>query len=169
MAIIQDRTSQLFTRLQRLADRVVSPDTRNQVYTNISTFSREQPLLASFLLIQLILSFTPVALFASFAIGTILVSFITALLFSLFWIGAALLVLVPVLFITTSLGIAIWFWAVGTYIVSRWAYSLVPVSVRGGVEVDMPNGQKMVVKKSGEGYGDVEAKVKPVVPNKIVI
>jgi hypothetical protein len=33
------------------------------------------------------------------------------------------------------------------------------------MEVDMPNGKTMVVNKTGEGYGDVEAKVvHPVVP-----
>jgi hypothetical protein len=120
----------------------------------------------SFLFIQLLLSFTPIALFASFALATILFSFITALLFSLFWIGAALLVLVPTLFVTVSLGIAVWIWAVSSFLVTRWAYNMIPLSVRGGMEVDMPNGKTVVVNKTGDGYGDVEAKVKPQVPAK---
>jgi hypothetical protein len=120
----------------------------------------------SFLFIQLLLSFTPLALFASFALGTILFSFITALLFSLFWIGAALLVLVPTLFVTVSLGIAVWIWVVCSFIVTKWAYNMIPLGIRGGMEVDMPNGKTVVVNKTGEGYGGVEAKVKPQVPAK---
>ncbi len=96
----------------------------------------------SFLFIQLVFSFTPVALFASFALGTILFSFITALLFSLFWI-----------FVTVSLGIAVWIWAVSSFLVSRWAYNMIPLSVRGGMAVDMPNGKTVVVNKTGDGYG----------------
>jgi hypothetical protein len=124
------------------------------------------PSLQSFLFIQLLLSFTPIALFASFTIGTILFSFITALLFSLFWIGAALLVLVPTLFVTVSLGIAVWLWVVSSFLVTRWAYNMIPLSVRGGMEVEMPNGKTAVINKTGDGFGDVEAKVKPQVPAK---
>jgi hypothetical protein len=43
---------------------------------------------------------------------------------------------------------------------------MIPLSVRGGTEVDMPNGKTVVVDKTGEGYGNVEAKVKPQVPAK---
>jgi hypothetical protein len=120
----------------------------------------------SFLLIQLLLSFTPLLLFGSFAVATILFSFISALLFSLFWIGAALLVLVPILFVTVSLGIGLWVWAVGSFLLARWVYGMVPLSVKGGMEVAMPNGKTVVVNKSGDGYGDVEAKVKPGVPQR---
>jgi hypothetical protein len=41
---------------------------------------------------------------------------------------------------------------------------LIPVNVRGGMEVEMPNGKTMVVNKTGEGFGDIEAKVRPVDP-----
>jgi hypothetical protein len=34
------------------------------------------------------------------------------------------------------------------------------------MEVAMPNGKTVVVNKTGEGFGDVEAKVKPPVPQK---
>jgi len=150
----------IYARVQGITDRVVSPDTRQQFYTNVSNFANEQPLLAAFIFIQLVLSFMPIALFASFVLATILFSFITALIFSLFWIGAALLVLVPTLFVTVSIGIAVWAWAVGSFIVSRWLYSLIPVSVKGGMAVDMPNGKTVLINKTGEGYGDVDAKIK---------
>jgi hypothetical protein len=100
----------------------------------------------TFLLTQLLLSFTPLALFLSFVLGLLLLSFITALLFSLFWIGVALLVLVPTLFITVSLGIVVWIWGVGSFAVARWVYGFVPA--RGGKEVVGVNGG---VKREGEG------------------
>jgi hypothetical protein len=43
---IQERASGIFTRVQKLVDRVVSPDARQQFYTNTSAFANEQPLLA---------------------------------------------------------------------------------------------------------------------------
>jgi hypothetical protein len=68
--------------------------------------------------------------------------------------------------VTVSLGIAVWIWAVSSFLVTRWAYNMIPLSVRGGMEVNMPNGKTVVVNKTGDGYGDVEAKVKPQVPAK---
>lgn len=113
----------------------------------------------SFLFAQLLLSFTPLALFSSFVLGTVVVSFISALLFTLFWTGAALLVLIPTLFFTVSLAIGLWAWAVGSFLLAKWLYELIPVSVKGDLEVDMPNGKSLLVNKTGEGYGDVQAKV----------
>jgi hypothetical protein len=147
----------LFTRVFGLVDRViVSPETRSQFYSNVSVFANEQPLLFTFLLIQLLLSFTPIALFASFVLGTLLLSFLSAALFSLFWIGISLLILIPTLFITVSLGILIWIWAISSFMVAKWVYRIVPVNVRGGMQVEMPNEKEMTAKKTGEGYGDVE-------------
>jgi hypothetical protein len=42
---IQQRASGVFARAQSLVDRVVSPDTRGQFYSNVNTFAHEQPLL----------------------------------------------------------------------------------------------------------------------------
>jgi hypothetical protein len=95
--------------------------------------------LQTFVLIQTLLSFTPVALFLAFALGTLALSFITALLFSLFWIGIALFVLVPTLFITVSLGVVLWVWAVSSFLVARWLYNIVPVRVIRTTDGEMPN------------------------------
>lgn len=84
------------------------------------------------------------------------------MIFSLFWIGVALLVLVPTLFITVSLGIVVWIWAVTSFLVARWLYNIVPINVKGHAEAQMPNGKKIVVHKTGEGYGDVKGEVKDV-------
>jgi len=148
---IQQNASGAFARAQSLVDKVVSPSTRKTYYDKTSAFAHEQPLLfvcphgslssplpispdhsyankpQTFLLIQVIISSTPIALFLSFALGTLALSFITALLFSLFWIGVALLLLIPTLFITVSLGIVVWIWAVSSFLVARWVYNIVPV------------------------------------------
>jgi len=154
---IQQRASGIFARVQSLVDRVVSPESRGKFYSNVNTFAHEQPFLFTFLALQLLLSFTPLALFLSFTIGVLALSLITAALFSLFWIGVALLILVPTLFITVSLGILIWIWAVSSFLVARWVYNVVPVNVRGKAEVGLPNGKKGVVEKR-EGWS-AEGKV----------
>merc|ERR1711964_922716 len=116
------RTSGIFSRVQSLVDNyIVTPSAREKYYNSISTFAQEQPLLFTFLLFQLILSFTPIALFPSFSLGVLFLSLITALLFSLFWIGVALL---PTLFITVSLAIVVWVWAVSSFLVARWVYNV---------------------------------------------
>ena len=84
----------------------------------------------------------------------------TAIVFSLFWIGIALLVLLPTLFITVSLGIVVWIWAVSSFLIARWVYNFVPINVKGRTEISLPNGKKAVVTKSGEGYGDFKGEVK---------
>ena len=77
-----------------------------------------------------------------------------------FWIGVALLILLPTLFITVSLAIAVWAWAVGSFLLARWVYSIIPLSAKGKAEVGYLNGNKKVVAaKTGEGYGDVKAEV----------
>lgn len=42
----------------------------------------------------------------------------------------------------------------------RWLYNFLPVNVKGKAEVGMPNGKKIVLNKSGGGYGDVKAELK---------
>lgn len=53
-----------------------------------------------------------------------------------------------------------WIWAVSSFLVARWVYGFVPVSVKGDAEVALPNGKRVVVEKTGDGYGDVKADVK---------
>lgn len=109
-----------------------------------------------FIFTQLLLSITPLTLFLSFTLGTLALSLLAALLFSLFWTGVALLILLPVLFITVSLALALWIWAVSSFLLARWVYNVFPVGVGGRAEVGMPNGKKVVVEK-GEGWkGDGE-------------
>ncbi|OBT95542.1 hypothetical protein VE01_05167 [Pseudogymnoascus verrucosus] len=145
-------------RVRTVLDRVISPDVRRAVYTNVRGFAHDQPLLASFILAHLLLSLPPLLLFASFVLGVSLLAALAALAFTLFWTGLALLVLLPVLCVTGALGVGVWVWAVATYGVARWAWRVLPVSGGGRVEVGVPGGRRGVVRK-GEGDG-VEVEVK---------
>ncbi|KAE8448185.1 hypothetical protein EG329_009789 [Mollisiaceae sp. DMI_Dod_QoI] len=157
---VQQRASGIFSRAQNLIDSyIISPQTRERYWNQAGTFAQEQPLLFTFALAQLLFSFLPLALFASFVLGTLLLSFISALLFSFFWIAVALLVLVPTLFITVSLSFVFWVWAISSFLIAKWVYDMIPVSVRGRSEVGMPNGKKFVINK-GEGKGEFEGEVR---------
>ncbi len=71
------------------------------------------------------------------------------------------MVLVPTLFVTVSLGIAVWVWAVGSFLVARWLWNLLPINVKGTAEVALPNGKKVVVNKS-DGWtntGEIKGEV----------
>jgi hypothetical protein len=63
------------------------------------------------------------------------------------------------LFITVSLGIAVWIWLVTSFLVARWVYNVLPINVKGKTELGLPNGKKAVVTKTGGGYGDVKGEV----------
>ncbi|CZR54282.1 uncharacterized protein PAC_04165 [Phialocephala subalpina] len=156
---VQQRASGVFAHVQSLVDSyIISPQTRERYWNQAGTFAQEQPLLFTFVVAQLVFSFLPLALFASFVLGTLLLSLISALLFSLFWIGVALLVLVPTLFITVSLAFVFWVWAISSFLISKWVYDRIPVSIKGQSEVGLPNGKKLVVDK-GEGKGDFKGEV----------
>ncbi|TVY35923.1 hypothetical protein LSUB1_G006355 [Lachnellula subtilissima] len=142
---IKQQASGLIAYAQSLVDRIISPSTRQNLYNSSISFAKEQPLLASFLAIQLSLSLTPLLLFTSFVLGVLSLSLISALLFSLFWIGVALLLLVPTLFVTVSLGLIVWIWAVSSFVVVRWVYNLVPV--KGAAKVELVNGKVLKVEK----------------------
>ncbi|KAF7879496.1 hypothetical protein EAF04_000692 [Stromatinia cepivora] len=134
------------SRVQRMVDRVVSPEKRSRFYGNVSEFFQEQPLIATFLLATLTISLPPLLLFTTFTLSILAFSFITAILFSLFWIGIATLLLVPTLFVTCGLGIIIWVWAVSSWVVARWLYGFVPAA-QGKGELRFQDGKKVVVKK----------------------
>lgn len=53
-----------------------------------------------------------------------------------------------------------WIWAVSSFVIVRWIYNSIPISVKGNTEVALPSGKKVVVNKSGEGYGDVKGEIR---------
>lgn len=144
---------------KNVANNVVSPETRRDFYNGVKSFCIEQPYIASFMATQSLFNAVPIGIFSSFCLGLIIFTFFVGLCFVMFWVGAAMLVLVPVLAITGTFAIATWAWMVGSFLAMRWIYSMTPLSVRGVTEVGMPSGKKLVVSKSGEGYGDVHANV----------
>jgi signal transduction histidine kinase len=109
---------------------------------NIDTYSHQ-----AFIASQLLFSSLPLVLFVSFALSTTIFAFISAVVFSLFWIGLGMLVLVPTLFVTFSVAVLVWLWAVATFVTGRWIYGMIPVSVRGDMHVKMPNGKQVIFQK----------------------
>ncbi|TDZ16037.1 hypothetical protein Cob_v011106 [Colletotrichum orbiculare MAFF 240422] len=112
---------------------------------------QERPLLFAFLLAQVVFSSLPILVFSTFAISTVLFALGAAVIFALFWVGVALFILVPTLFFTCSIAILVWVWAAGIFLLAQWLYNMSPISAKGSVEVDTPNGQKLVVAKQEDG------------------
>lgn len=168
---------------RRQADRVVTPDSRQQAYDAIWSFAQEHPVLfvspfgphhpspwvlsplilfpptptQSFLVVQGLFSSLPLLLFGTFALGTIAVAALSALLFSLFWIGVAALVLGGTLFATSAFALLAWAWVVGAYLAARLVQRLVfPSADPGAVVVVGATTEKRgarVVVKSEPGLG----------------
>ncbi|KAI9886756.1 MAG: hypothetical protein M1823_001465 [Watsoniomyces obsoletus] len=118
----RQKVSSLMERLQGVVDRIVPPETRQQLLNSCNTFTNEQPLLATFLAIQIALSIIPLLLFITFTLVTLLLVIVAAIGISVFWIGAALLILIPTLFAALSFGLLVWIWVVGTYLFGRFIY-----------------------------------------------
>ncbi|KAI9805164.1 MAG: hypothetical protein M1825_000999 [Sarcosagium campestre] len=129
---LRERTSALTTRVQPLVnsvstsiDRVFPPASRKEASIKATTFAQQQPLLATFLAVQLALSLLPIFLFITFALSTLIFAFSVTTIFALFWIGTALLVLVPALCIGFCVASLVWAWAVSCYVAARFVYGIV--------------------------------------------
>lgn len=105
---------------------------------------------------QLVFSALPLGLFISFSLSTAVFALVSALVFSAFWIGVALLVLVPVLFVTTSVAILVWLWAVATFLIGRRVYQSIAASQQGGVQLQMPSGKQVIFQKGRNGGPGVD-------------
>lgn len=87
-------------------------------------------------------------LFLSFALSTVVFALVCGLVFSLFWIGIATLLLVPTLFVTCTVAVLVWIWAVATFLFARRVYHMIPASVRGDLAIRMPGtGQQVIFQK----------------------
>ncbi|KAI1843170.1 hypothetical protein JX265_009909 [Neoarthrinium moseri] len=160
---IQSSARGVYTYGQRQVDRVISPETRQKHYNAVTNFAMERPLVFAFIASQLLFSALPLALFISFSISTGIFAFVSAVVFSLFWIGVALLVLVPILFVSFSAAVLVWLWAIATFLVGRWIYRMMPVSMQGDMQVKMPNGKQVIFQKErnsgvGLGFDDIDIK-----------
>ncbi|RXG42277.1 hypothetical protein VDGE_07269 [Verticillium dahliae] len=148
----QESARGVYAFSQRQLDRAVSPSTRQQAYTSAADFAHERPLLFAFLVAQLIFSFLPLVIFATFALSTVGFALGAALIFALFWIGVALLVLVPTLFLTSAVGLLVWIWAAGSFVVARKLWQVAPASIKGGQD-GSTNGERtgVVLKEEPRG------------------
>ncbi|KAI1197606.1 hypothetical protein F5X97DRAFT_173380 [Nemania serpens] len=116
---------------QRQVDRVLSPATRQKTIDSTTALASERPLLALFLVAQVLFSLLPLVLFATFVLSTAIFAMLFALAFVLFWTGVALVVFVPTLFVTGGLAVFLWLWAMSVFILLRLVYNRLPASLRG--------------------------------------
>ncbi|KAK2761168.1 hypothetical protein FQN54_001689 [Arachnomyces sp. PD_36] len=126
-AAFQSATN-LLSKLQSQFNRIIPPERQATIQTQLSSFASRRPFVASLLLSQLAFSGVPVLLFALLAIGVLLFSLVTALvvgvlvaiLFTALCVGFGLLVLLPVLMITTFLGVAVCGWGWVGWFLLKW-------------------------------------------------
>ncbi|KAL5601849.1 hypothetical protein FOBRF1_009382 [Fusarium oxysporum] len=136
----RDNASGFIAYARSSVDRVVPPNSRQKAYDNTASFASSRPILFSFIVSQLLLSFLPLLIFLTFSLSTILCALGAAIVFALFWIGVALLVLVPALLVTSSIAVLVWGWAIGSFIIARWLYNHSPVGVQNNEAVKKENG-----------------------------
>ncbi|RGP63404.1 hypothetical protein FLONG3_9893 [Fusarium longipes] len=136
----EDKASGFITYARNSVDRVVPPSSRQKAYDNTLSFASSRPILFSFIVSQLLLSFLPLLIFLTFSLSTILFALGAAIVFALFWVGVALLILVPALLVTSSVAVLVWGWAMGSFVVARWLYNHSPVGVQNGEVVKKENG-----------------------------
>ncbi|EWG47352.1 hypothetical protein FVEG_07481 [Fusarium verticillioides 7600] len=136
----RDNASGFIAYARSSVDRVVPPNSRQKAYDNTASFASSRPILFSFIVSQLLLSFLPLLIFLTFSLSTIIFVLGAAIVFALFWIGVALLVLVPALLVTSSIAVLVWGWAIGSFIIARWLYNHSPVGVQNNEVVKKENG-----------------------------
>ncbi|KAF4440134.1 kinase [Fusarium acutatum] len=136
----RDSASGFIAYARSSVDRVVPPNSRQKAYDNTASFASSRPILFSFIVSQLLLSFLPLLIFLTFSLSTIVFALGAAIVFALFWIGVALLVLVPALLVTSSIAVLVWGWAIGSFVIARWLYNHSPVGVQNNEVVKKENG-----------------------------
>ncbi|KJZ77113.1 hypothetical protein HIM_03434 [Hirsutella minnesotensis 3608] len=155
---VGEKAAGVYALAQRSVDRVVAPDSRRRAYDSASSLAASRPILFSFAILQLTFSFLPLLIFAVFAASTVAFAIGAAILFSLFWVGVALLVLVPTLLVVSSIAVLVWGWALASFLIARWLYAHVPVSVTGAVQADAAGMRLGLVKDEHGIDGKVEDK-----------
>ncbi|KMP03290.1 hypothetical protein CIRG_02981 [Coccidioides immitis RMSCC 2394] len=125
---LQAMLAAITSTLISLLDQIIPPCRREDITSRAYAFSRSRPLLASFLASQLVFCGVPLSLlflhvasvlFFSFATAIVIGS-ICALLFTAVCVGLALLVLIPILMVTSFVGLTVWFWALLGWYILGW-------------------------------------------------
>ncbi|WEW56457.1 hypothetical protein PRK78_001901 [Emydomyces testavorans] len=128
LSALQAILTDVWSTLISMLDQIIPPPRRAAIYSRACAFGRNRPILASFLAFQLVCSGVPLSLlilhvasviFFSFATAIVIGS-ICALTFTAVCVGLALLVLVPILMVTTFVGLTLWFWALAGWYVLGW-------------------------------------------------
>ncbi|KAI0994227.1 hypothetical protein K3495_g13955 [Podosphaera aphanis] len=155
MAAIKEQAQGVTSMARNLVHQVADPSIRQKYYTAISNFAKERPYLFFLSLTHVLFSATPLLLFLSFAASTAIVSLTAATLFALFWITIASFVLLLALFISISIGMTVWVWGVGGFIVAKWVHNRWNESKINGVD-----NQALDEKEVSTGSVGREARIK---------
>jgi hypothetical protein len=128
-SVIQTTISSITGKFEEMVDHIMTPKRRETLQQRVLLLTISRPLLATLLYSQIAFSGTPIVIFILFAIGVLLSSFLSALVvaalvalaFTGLCVCLALLVLLPIVIVTTFIGVAGWIcgWIV-YYIVSKW-------------------------------------------------
>lgn len=127
LSTITNALFSLTNRAKAVVNRVLPPERLENVQQHLISFATAHPVLATLVLSQVAFSGIPLILFVLLAVGVLVFSLVAALviallgalLFTVFCVGIALLFLLPTLFITTFLGVGVWLWAWGAYLIVR--------------------------------------------------
>jgi ABC-type multidrug transport system fused ATPase/permease subunit len=117
----------LTNRTKAVVNRVLPPERLENAQQHLISFATTHPVLATLVLSQVVFSGIPLILFVLLTVGVLVFSLVAALviallgslLFTVFCVGIALLFLLPTLFVTTFLGVGVWFWAWSAYLIVR--------------------------------------------------
>ncbi|KAI1817223.1 hypothetical protein GGS20DRAFT_582732 [Poronia punctata] len=142
------RAQDLLVYSQRQADRVVSPATRQKAIDSTKDFISSRPILSLFIAVQILFAIIPLLIFTNFIL-------ITSTITTLFFVGLGLFFLVPSIFLGIFVACFVWLWLVGIYLVAQFIYARLPVSVKGKMQVRMPEGKHVLFHKSEESNGDL--------------
>ncbi|EPQ64970.1 Bgt-615 [Blumeria graminis f. sp. tritici] len=133
-------------------NQLMDPATRERLYKATSSFAHQRPFLFFFFVSHLIFSTTPILLFISFVVSTFLFSIATATIFTLFWVIIAVTLLVAMLFVSFSVGMAVWVWCVSGFLAARWAYRL--YNGKNSKNASVGAGNKIEAREKNEGKND---------------
>ncbi|KAK5941749.1 hypothetical protein PMZ80_005700 [Knufia obscura] len=159
--MLQGGVTSLLNMGTNLLNKVVPPETRENLKEKLTKFATEKPYLASFLLSQIAISGLPLALFVTMTLAVaifailagLLIGLLGALLFIVAAVGFALVILLPTLFVTTFAAVGVWLWGMGTYyIIKAFNEKKVP-----GVHMPMGQGIKDATGLGGMSNGSAES------------
>lgn len=115
-------------KCNKIFHQYLPSETQSSIRRNISIFVHDKPLLASFLVSNLVISGLPVLLFLVFAITLSVITLTTAIVFGLlaaaffilFMLGGALFLIIPIFSFTTFIAVTTWLLVITAFYVVKW-------------------------------------------------